>query len=94
MDCIHLEIRGRVQGVGFRWFIRETARRLDLSGWVANRGDGMVELAAAGDAHALESLAAEVKKGPSGAMVEEVRTLPPIDPASLSKPFGIARVDR
>ena len=94
MDCIHLEIRGRVQGVGFRWFIRETARRLDLSGWVSNRSNGLVELAAAGDAHSLEKLAAEARKGPPGAIVEDVRTLPPIDPASLSKPFGIARVDR
>jgi len=94
MDSIHLEIRGRVQGVGFRWFLKETARRLDLGGWVSNRSDGLVEVAAAGDAHALEKFAAKAKKGPPGAIVEEVRTLPPIDPMSLSKPFGIARVDR
>lgn len=94
MDSIHLEIRGRVQGVGFRWFLKETASRLDLSGWVSNRDDGLVEVAAAGDVHALDKFAAEAKKGPPGAIVEEVRTLPPIDPTSLSKPFGIARVDR
>ena len=94
MDAIHVEIRGRVQGVGFRWFIQETARRLDLSGWMSNRADGMVEVAAAGDPHALEKLAAEVKKGPRGAIVEEVRLLSPVDPTSLSKPFAIARVNR
>lgn len=94
MDAIHVEIRGRVQGVGFRWFIQEIARRLDLSGWVSNRADGVVEVAAAGDPHALEKFTAEVRKGPPGAIVEEVRTVSPIDPTSLSKPFAIARVDR
>lgn len=91
MEVIHLEIRGRVQGVGFRWFIRETAIRLDLSGWVSNRADGNVELAAAGDAEALKKLEAAATKGPSGASVEEVRSLPPVDVAGLLKPFGIVR---
>ncbi|HWL41152.1 MAG TPA: acylphosphatase [Gemmatimonadaceae bacterium] len=94
MNGIHLEIRGRVQGVGFRWFIRETALRLDLAGWVSNRSDGNVELAAAGDAHAVERLEAAARKGPPGAMVEEVRSLPAIDAATLTRPFGIVRRER
>jgi acylphosphatase len=94
MNGIHLEIRGRVQGVGFRWFIRETALRLDLAGWVSNRADGNVELAAAGDAASLDKLEAAARKGPSGAVVEEVRSLPPLDPATLPKPFGILRRER
>jgi acylphosphatase len=94
MDCIHLEIRGRVQGVGFRWFLVDTARALDLSGWVSNKADGNVELAAAGDATALKKLAAAAGKGPPGARVEEVRMLAAIDGASLPKPFGIVRMER
>ena len=94
MDCIHLEIRGRVQGVGFRWFVRETARALNLSGWVSNKANGNVELAAAGDATALKKFAAAVGKGPSGALVEEVRTLAAIDGTSLPKPFGIVHMHR
>jgi acylphosphatase len=89
MDSIHLEIRGRVQRVGFRWFVLEAARALDLSGWVSNKANGNVELAAAGDAAALAKLTAAVGKGPAGARVEEVRPLPAIDGASLPKPFGI-----
>ena len=46
---IHLRIRGKVQGVGFRWFVREQARRCDLAGWVRNNPDGSVELAARGE---------------------------------------------
>ena len=53
MESIHLEVRGRVQGVGFRWYVVDKARELRLAGWVKNRGDGNVELAAAGEADAL-----------------------------------------
>jgi acylphosphatase len=94
MDSIHLEIRGRVQGVGFRWFVRETARALKLNGWVSNKANGNVELAAAGDATALKKFAAAVGKGPPGAQVEEVRTLSAIDGASLPQPFGIVHLQR
>jgi acylphosphatase len=94
MDSIHLEIRGRVQGVGFRWFVRDAARALDLSGWVSNTANGSVELAAAGDAAALKKFAAAAGKGPPGALVEEVRQLQAIDSASLPKPFGIVHMNR
>ena len=47
--AIHLEVTGLVQGVGFRWFVRERARALHLSGWVRNLESGNVEVAAAGD---------------------------------------------
>ena len=91
MGVIHLEIRGRVQGIGFRWFIREQARALGLRGWVSNRPDGNVELAAAGEAEALEKLARIAEKGPPGAVVERVTRLPSPDEESLPKPFGIVR---
>jgi acylphosphatase len=91
MEVIHLEIRGRVQGVGFRWFVKEQARALGLRGWVSNRPDGNVELAAAGESQALEKLARAAEKGPPGAVVESVTKLPPPDEESLPKSFGIVR---
>lgn len=91
MGAIHLEIRGRVQGVGFRWFVVERARALGLGGWVSNRPNGNVELAAGGDAEALKKLALAVERGPAGAVVEGVAQLPAPDEEKLSKPFGIVR---
>jgi acylphosphatase len=90
MESIHLEVRGRVQGVGFRWYIVDTARELRLSGWVKNRTDGKVEVAAAGDRDALAKLEAAVRAGPPGARVEEVRRLDGVPLESLKSPFGIA----
>jgi acylphosphatase len=91
MESIHLEVRGRVQGVGFRWYVVEMARELRLAGWVKNRGDGNVELAAAGEADALARLEAAVTAGPPGARVEEVRRLAGVAMESLQSPFGITR---
>ena len=91
MESIHLEVRGRVQGVGFRWYIVDKAQELQLAGWVKNRGDGKVELAAAGDAAALAMLEAAVAAGPPGARVEEVRRLAEVPADSLRSPFGIVR---
>ena len=91
MESIHLEIRGRVQGVGFRWFVRETARALDLRGWVRNRPDGNVELAAAGSDESLRQFADAVGRGPRGAVVASVEKLLAPDPNSLPHPFEIVR---
>ena len=91
MDTIHLEIRGRVQGVGFRWFIVEKAEQLNLAGWVRNRSDGCVEIAAAGPIEALKRLESAARTGPRGARVEEVRELTPVAADSLRQPFEIAR---
>ena len=91
MESIHLEIRGRVQGVGFRWFVVEMAKELRLAGWVRNKADGNVELAAAGESDALARLEAAVSAGPSGARVEEVRRLGGVSADSLQSPFGIVR---
>jgi len=88
---IHLEIRGRVQGVGFRWFVRETARGLRLRGWVKNRPDGNVEVAAAGSDEDLQQLAEALGRGPRGAVVESVEKLPAPDADSLPAPFTILR---
>lgn len=91
MESIHLEVRGRVQGVGFRWYVVDAARKLRLAGWVRNRSDGNVELAAAGEGDALAELEAAVIAGPPGARVEEVRPLETLPPESLTSPFGIVR---
>jgi acylphosphatase len=63
---------GRVQGVGFRWFVMEEARRLGLRGWVANRADGAVECAAEGARPDLEKLLLALARGPLSADVERV----------------------
>ncbi len=91
MDSIHLEVSGRVQGVGFRWYVVEMARELRLAGWVKNRPDGNVEIAAAGEGDALARLEAAVTEGPPGARVEDVRRLGLVAPDSLQSPFGITR---
>lgn len=71
----HLLIEGRVQGVGFRWFTRERARRRGLKGWVQNRPDGTVELKVAGSAQVLADFLRDIKRGPEGADVQQVQDL-------------------
>lgn len=73
---LRLRVTGRVQGVGFRWFVKETARRLGLAGWVRNDPDGSVLLEVEGPVDDVERLRAAVRKGPPGAWVEDVRELP------------------
>ena len=87
---IRLVVRGRVQGVGFRWFVRERARRWGLTGWVRNNADGSVELAARGDQVGLSGLRRDVSTGPRGAEVEEVAELP-ADGSAGDEPFTIRR---
>jgi acylphosphatase len=70
---LHAVVRGDVQGVGFRYFVRRRARAAGLAGWVRNREDGAVECVAEGERGALEQLLAELKEGPSGAQVEDVQ---------------------
>ncbi len=74
---VHLLVTGRVQGVGFRWFVRVAGRQLQLSGWVMNRKDGSVEIVAGGSGEKLEELRKRVGRGPEGAWVVEVRELEP-----------------
>jgi acylphosphatase len=88
---LHVLATGRVQGVGFRWFVRETARRLGLAGWVLNRADGSVEVAAEGDDSALLHLRNALADGPSGAHVESLVDLPALED-DLPRPFAVRRV--
>ena len=69
LDC---RVRGRVQGVGYRYFIAETARVLRLTGWVRNCPDGTVEFHAVGERKALEILEHSALSGPISARVAGV----------------------
>ncbi len=66
-------VTGRVQGVGYRYFVARAARGLGLSGYVRNLPDGTVEVAASGDRAVLDSLVALLEEGPPGAIVESVK---------------------
>lgn len=87
---LHAVVRGRVQGVGFRWFVRETATALGLAGTVRNRADGTVEVDAEGDDAAIAELRRELVKGPRGAAVSAVDEIAP-GAAPLERPFSIER---
>jgi acylphosphatase len=69
---VHFLIRGRVQGVGFRWFVHREAAELGLRGWVRNTDAGEVEIVAAGDAETIAELRAELHKGSRGSRVDAV----------------------
>jgi len=67
-----LRIRGRVQGVGFRYAMRDEARRRGIAGWVRNRTDGSVEALLQGPSEKVAELVAWAQAGPSGSRVDEV----------------------
>ena len=71
---VHALVSGRVQGVGFRYFVRQAAGSAKLSGWVRNLADGRVEFAAEGVQAELEALLERVHQGPSGSRVEQLET--------------------
>ena len=72
-DRLTARITGRVQGVGFRWWVRRHAEALGIVGWVMNGDDERsVELVAEGPATALTELERLLRAGPSGAHVESV----------------------
>lgn len=69
---MHVTVSGRVQGVGFRWAMLERARQRGIAGWVRNRPDGAVEAVFEGPPDAVDALVAWVRRGPSGARVDDV----------------------
>lgn len=66
-------VHGRVQGVGFRYFVEGLAASRGIVGWVANEADGTVRCVAEGPRIALEQLLRDLWEGPFGARVEDVR---------------------
>jgi acylphosphatase len=71
---LHAIVEGRVQGVGFRYFVQEQAVALNLAGWVRNRWDGTVEVIAEGDKLTLDKFLSALQRGPRASYVSNVRT--------------------
>ena len=69
---LHFLIQGRVQGVGFRWYVHREASELDLRGWVRNTEEGDVEVVASGTAADLAELRASLRRGPRGSRVDRL----------------------
>jgi acylphosphatase len=65
-------VRGRVQGVGFRWFVEREAHILGIAGWVRNNADGSVEILAQGTRDQLLALRSRLREGPRAARVDNV----------------------
>src|SRR5271168_3199924 len=65
-------VRGRVQGVGFRWFVEREAHLLQIAGWVRNNPDGSVDVLAMGTREQLVVLRSRLKVGPRAARVDDV----------------------
>jgi acylphosphatase len=65
-------VKGRVQGVGFRWFVHREAATLGLRGWVRNTESGHVEVVAAGEEAILQQLRALLAKGSRGSRVDAI----------------------
>ena len=70
---LQARIEGRVQGVGFRYFVRDQARLLNVKGWTRNRWDGSVEVVAEGSREALDRMLSALHKGPRSAFVVQVQ---------------------
>ena len=68
---MRFRVQGRVQGVGFRAFVADRARRLAVLGWVRNRPDGAVEGVAEGETGALETLVTQLQRGPALSRVDD-----------------------
>jgi acylphosphatase len=82
-------VTGRVQGVGFRWYVEREARALGLGGWVRNRADGSVEVLAAGSNQQLNALYDRLKQGPRAARVDNVE----VEEAAPLKESGTFRIE-
>ena len=81
-------ISGRVQGVGFRYFALEAARREGLHGFVRNNDDGTVEAVAEGESEALERFERAIRRGPSRSRIEQVM-VDNVEPMAASGGFEI-----
>jgi acylphosphatase len=86
----HFLIHGRVQGVGFRWFVHREASALNLRGWVRNSEEGEVEVLASGSLDDLIALRSALHRGPRGSRVDHIAedNLPDSAATDLS-PFHI-----
>jgi acylphosphatase len=69
---LHFLIQGRVQGVGFRWFVHREASELELRGWVRNTEEGDVEVVVSGEPEDLAELRSSLRRGPRGSRVDRI----------------------
>lgn len=72
MKAVEARVTGHVQGVSFRWYTREQAQRLGVTGWVSNEPDGSVRLRVEGDDDAVDALIEWCRSGPTAARVRDV----------------------
>ena len=70
---LHARVTGRVQGVGFRYFVVTSANELGLMGWVRNRRDGSVEVVAEGDLDLLKRLLGVLERGSTSSIISDVK---------------------
>ena len=80
--AVHVSISGRVQGVGYRAWVRRTADAIGVSGWVRNCRTGEVEAVFSGPAGAVNSMIEACGEGPAFARVADVRILGPAEPVT------------
>ena len=73
-ERVEIRVKGRVQGVAFRWYTQRQARGLGVCGWVSNEADGSVRVVAEGERSALEALVDWVSRGPDHARVTGTQT--------------------
>ena len=90
MEIKKVKIYGRVQGVGFRHFTVQNARRLNLKGWVMNMSDGSVEALIAGAPDDVEKMLEKLKEGPATARVDRFES-DSAEPDSLPDSFSVKR---
>ena len=76
MGSRQIRVSGRVQGVGYRYALRDEARRLGVKGWVRNRADGSVEALLQGTDEAVAAVVSWAHRGPRAARVDAVRDEP------------------
>lgn len=82
-------IEGKVQGVGFRWWITEWANARDLEGWVRNRREGTLEALFHGPEESVNHMVEACQHGPQAARIRKVRQYddePPEDPGFIQRP--------
>lgn len=72
--AVHVIVSGRVQGVGFRYFVEREAIRLGIFGWVRNRRDGTVEAVFSGTEEQIEAMLKAAKQGPPASKVERLES--------------------
>lgn len=85
------QVHGRVQGVGFRYFVLDQAEGLGLAGWVRNEYDGTVSGEASGEPEAMEIFRRELERGPAMAYVSRLDWTPLSEGQSLPFPFEVRR---